>query len=179
AVDESVVTVEERNVAIVEEGGAEAGATIETAAGRPVRVAVDADRQAFEDLFYEAIIGTSDTGIPGWEPDATLVWDGTTCEYAGPDPLPDRLIVEIDNMGSEVISLLTGTYAPDTTTADLEAYQASGGVETPAWWAQQVFIAIPTGARDVWVIGGTPDVTAICFVDPARLWEIAGPRLAG
>ena len=145
--------------------------------GRPARVAVDADRQAFEDRFYEAIIGTSDTGFPEWTPDATVVWDGTTCAYEGPDPLPDRFTVQIDNLGAEQVALVTGTYAPGTTTADVEAYRASGQTSTPEWWNQQAVIGVLSGAHDVWIVEGGSGITAVCFLEDARFWELAGPRL--
>jgi len=177
ATDESVATIEDRNLAIVEEGGAEAGATIETATGRTVRVAVDADPQAFEDHFYEAIIGTSDTGLPTWEPEASLTWDGSTCTYQGPDPFPERLIVQINNLGADAMAMITGAYAPGTTTDDFEAFQASNNPETPDWWTQRALLGVPTGAHDVWVVEGGPDTTALCFIDNTRVWEIAGPRL--
>ena len=177
ATDETVGTIEDRNLAVVEEGGAAAGATIESADGRAVRVVVDADRRAFEDHFYEAIIGTSNTGVAAWEPDASLTWDGTTCSYDGPDPLPGRLVVQINNLGADPVALITGSYAPGTTTADMEALRASGSTDTPEWWWQQAIIGVLTGAHDVWFVDGGDDVTVLCFLDNTRVWEIAGPRL--
>jgi inosine-uridine nucleoside N-ribohydrolase len=177
ATDESVATIEDRKLAVVEEGGAEAGATIETADGRAVRVALDADRQAFEDHFYEAIIGTGDTGLPDWEPDASLTWDGSTCTYQGPDSFSERLIVQINNLGADAMAMITGTYAPATTTADLETFRAANNAGTPDWWTQRALFAVPTGAHDVWVVEGGPEITALCFLDNTRVWEIAGPRL--
>ena len=72
ATDESVATIDERLLEVVETGGPSAGATVVSDSGRPVRVAVEADVELFERTFYEAILGTSETGIPEWEPDATL-----------------------------------------------------------------------------------------------------------
>jgi len=177
ATDETVATIESRKLAIVEEGGPEAGATVETAEGRTVRVAVDADRQAFEDHYYQAIMGTTDTGVPPWQPDASLTWDGTTCSYEGPDPLPARLVVQINNLGADPVAMVTGSYAPGTTRAELEALQGSRSPETPDWWRQQALIGVLTGAHDVWFVDGGSDVTALCFLDNSRVWEIAGPRL--
>jgi inosine-uridine nucleoside N-ribohydrolase len=176
-VDESVTKFEDRTLVVVEEGGPEAGATVDSADGRPVRVARGADRGAFESRFYEAIIGKTDPGVPPWEPDATLTWDGDTCSYTGPDQLPDRVVVQIDNAGPAPMALITGNYSPDATTTDLDAYRASGGTESIDWWGQQALIGVPTGAHDVWVIDGGPDITAVCYVDASQLWEVAGPRL--
>ncbi|MEA2002583.1 MAG: nucleoside hydrolase, partial [Actinomycetota bacterium] len=177
ATDESVVTIEERTLAIDEEGGNQAGATVDSPDGRPVRVAVAADRDAFEDHFYAAIIGTSNPGVPAWQPDAVLTWDGTTCTYEGPDPLPDDLVMRIDNNSAGFIALITGIYNEGTTAADLDAYQATGNPGTPPWWLQRAQFAVPAGAHDVWVVRGGASVTGVCFIDEARFWEVVGPRL--
>ncbi len=177
-VDATVATFEDRHLAVVEEGGIAAGATIESAQGRPVRVAVDANRQAFEEVFYEAIIGTSDPGITEWRPDATVTWDGTECEYVGPDPLPERPVVMIRNTSPDLLALLTGRYTPGTTSEDWDAYLASGSTEPPPWWLPQDQVIVPPGAQDVWPLNGGPDVTAVCFIDSTRLWQLVGPSLA-
>jgi inosine-uridine nucleoside N-ribohydrolase len=177
ATDESVATVEDRSLAVVEEGGSAAGATIESADGRPVRVAVDADRDGFEDRFYAAVLGTAEVGVPAWEADATLTWDGTACSYDGPDPLPERLVVQIDNRGDEVLALVTGRLGPDATQEDLEAYRASGGTTLPDWWTEEAVVGVPRGAHDVWAVEGGADLTALCYVGPTRFWAIAGPQL--
>ncbi len=177
ATDESVVSIEERPLTITTWGGEGAGRTVEDTAGRTVRVAVAADRAAFEDHFYAAIIGTSDPGIPEWQPEAVVAWDGATCTYDGPDPLPDELVMRIDNEGDEFVALVTGGYDLGTSIADLEAFRESAAGDTPEWWNQQALITVPTGAHDVWVVQGGAEVTAICFVDNVRFWELAGPRL--
>jgi pyrimidine-specific ribonucleoside hydrolase len=179
ATDESVVTFEDRSLEIVESGGPLAGATVESATGRSVRVAVAADRQRFADRFYRAIIGTSDPGVPEWEPDATVTWDGATCRYAGPDPLPSSMWIRIDNESTEMVGLLTGRYAPGTTSEDWSAYVASGATDPPEWWQPNVQIPVPGGAHEVWPITAGSGVTAICYVDETRSWELAGPRLSG
>jgi hypothetical protein len=138
---------------------------------------VDADRDAFEDLFYAAVIGTTEVGVPAWEADATVTWDGTACAYDGPDPLPERLVVQVDNGGDEVIALVTGRLGPDATTADLEAFRATGGPTLPDWWTEEAVVGVPSGAHDVWAVEGGADLTALCYVGPTRFWAIAGPQL--
>ena len=177
ATDESVITIEERQIEIVDTGGPLAGATVESDDGRPVRVAVDADRTRFEEHFYEAILGTKDVGLPEWEPDATMTWDGTTCTYDGPDPLPDSMWIQVNNEGGDLLAWLTGTYAAGTTNADYEAYVASGSGDPPAWWSQAGVVFVPEGAQEVWEIQAQSGVTALCFIDAARFWEVAGPRI--
>lgn len=176
-IDESVVTIEERLLTIVEEGQDE-GATIESTDGKKVRVATAADAAAFEDHFYSAIIGTSDPGIPAWEPDAVLTWDGTTCSYEGPDVLPDEFYIRLDNHGSEPMVFAPGIYAEGTTAADFEAYVAAATPEPPDWWQAQGLVFAGVGAHEVWVAAGGDDITGLCYIDPGRVWEVAGPRLS-
>ena len=178
SVDETVATFETRTLDIVEDGGPGGGITIESPEGREVRVAVDADAKAFEDHFYRAMIGTSETGVEPWEPDAVVSWDGTSCTFEGPDALPDRAMVRVDNSSSEVVALITGRFAPGTTSDDWNAYLASGVEAPPPWWSEQDMIPVPPGARDVWAIAGGSDLTAMCFVDADRVFELAGPTLA-
>jgi len=178
ATDESVVAIEERLLEVVEAGGPSAGATVVSDGGRLVRVAVDTDRQRFEDAFYAAILGTSETGIAEWEADAVLSWDGATCVYEGPDPLPESMWIRIDNDGDDMIAWLLGSYAPGTTSDDWEAYVASGETDPPDWWSELGQVLVPDGARDVWKVTAGSEVTALCYVDETRFWEVAGPRIS-
>jgi pyrimidine-specific ribonucleoside hydrolase len=177
ATDESVVTVEDRNLAVITSPGDREGATVDDPAGRPVRVAVTADRAVFESLFYDAIIGTADPGVPAWEPDAVLSWDGTTCTYEGPDPLPDEFFVRLDNDGDGTLVFLTGAYDAGTTRADFEAALAAGEPGEPDWWLPGGQTFTPAGARDVWPMRGGEGLTALCYAGPTQVWEVAGPRL--
>lgn len=170
--DESVVTLEDRQLTIDQDG-----VTVETPTGRTVRVAVAADRAAFEDHFYAAIIGTSDPGIPAWQPDATLSWDGITCTYEGPDPLPDDFFIRLDNTSDGFMAFVSGIYDAGTTIADFEATTEAGDGGTPDWWLERVVVGAPSGAHDVWVTKGGPSITGLCYIDPTRVWEVAGPRL--
>ena len=178
ATEEAVVTIENRRLEVIENGGPSAGATVVSEGGRPVRVAVDASPEMFEDVFYAAILGTSETGIPSWRPDATLSWDGSTCAYDGPDPLPASMWIRLDNESSDTIAWLTGSYAPGTTSEDWDAYLMSGETDPPEWWTELGQIVVPAGAHDVWEVTARPGVTAICYVDETRLWEVTGPRIS-
>jgi pyrimidine-specific ribonucleoside hydrolase len=177
AIDESVATFEDRSLTINDSGAPNEGATVEALDGRPVRVAVDADRADFERHFFDAILGTGEPGVAAWEPDGVVSWDGITCTYSGADPFPDDLFIRIDNDGSETVAVITGRYDPGTTLADMDAYRASGESEPPEWWTQSLQIVAPAGARDVWPVQGGGDLTAICYVGADRFWEIAGIRL--
>lgn len=173
ATDESVVSIEERPLIIDDDG-----ATVEDPSGRITRVAVSADPAAFEQHFYEAIIGTADPGIDPWEPDVVLTWDGATCTYTGPDPLPDEYWIRLDNMGSEgFAAFVTGVYDSGTTVEDFNAAITSGTPGTPDWWLERGVVGAPAGAKDVWPGRGGAEITALCYISPTQVWEVAGPRL--
>ena len=172
ATDESVVTIEER-VITIDDGGA----TVEDTDGRLTRVATSADRTAFEEYFYSAILGTSEPAVSAWEPDTVLTWDGTTCTYAGPDPLPDRFFIRLDNEGDGLVAFLTGVYDAGTTVADFEAAIAAAEPGTPDWWLPGPQVFAPAGAHDVWPMRGNEAMTALCYAGPTEVWEVAGPRL--
>jgi inosine-uridine nucleoside N-ribohydrolase len=171
--DESVATIEERLLTI-DDGGA----TIDDPAGRMTRVATSADLDAFEQHFYSAIIGTNDPDVARWEPDAVLTWDGTTCTYTGPDPLPGEFFIRLDNSSGGFMAIVTGAYDAGTTRADFETALAAGQPGEPDWWLSSTVITAPAGAHDVWPVRGGEGITALCYIDPSRIWEIAGPRLA-
>ncbi len=176
--DESVVTIENRTISITTGPDGQEGATVDDPNGRPVRVAIAADQAAFEGHFYEAIIGTADPGIPPWEPDAVLTWDGSTCTYEGPDPLPDELWVRLDNNSSaDFLAMVTGTFNAGTTRADFEAAKAAAEPGEPDWWLSSGVVAAPAGAHEVWPARGGDAMSALCYIDPSRVWEVAGPRL--
>jgi hypothetical protein len=178
ATDESVVTLEEQQLVVVAAGGSSSGAIVPSDSGRPVRVAIDADSGKFEDAFYSSVLRSDDTGVAAWEPDATLSWDGSTCSYVGPDPLPASMWIRIDNDSPELVAWLLGAYDPDATSEDWDAYVASGSVDPPEWWTDLGPVGVPAGAHDVWPVEAGPGTTALCYADPANVWEVAGPRLS-
>jgi hypothetical protein len=142
-----------------------------------VRVATAADRAGFEAHFYEAIIGTADPGIPVWEPEAVLSWDGATCTYDGPDPLPDDFYIRLDNDSSDLFAFITGTFNAGTTRADFEAAIAAASPGNPDWWLSSAVLTTPAGGHEIWPVRGGEAMSALCYIDPSRVWEIAGPRL--
>jgi inosine-uridine nucleoside N-ribohydrolase len=177
ATDESVVTLEDRKLSIVTGPEGEEGVTLEEPGGRPVRVAVAADAASFEAHFYQAILGVADPGVPPWEADAVLSWDGTSCAYEGPDPLPDDLYLRLDNNSTDFLVFITGSYDSGTTAADFDAFVEAGGSGQPDWWQPNSQIVVPAGAHDVWPVRGSSDLTGLCYIDQARVWEMVGPRL--
>ena len=177
AIDDSVVTTEERMLSVTTGSPDQAGATVDDPNGRAVRVATSASRPVFEAHFYEAILGVADPGVPAWEPDAVLSWDGTECVYTGPDPLPASFYIRLDNSGSELVAFVTGAYDAGTTRAEFDEALAAANPDIPEWWLPSNEVVAPVGAQDVWHVRGGDGLTALCYVGPGQIWEVAGPRL--
>ncbi len=57
ATDETLATIEERNLTVIEEEGAESGRTLESESGSPIRVAVEADGEQFKMVFLDILNG--------------------------------------------------------------------------------------------------------------------------
>jgi pyrimidine-specific ribonucleoside hydrolase len=57
ATDETLATIEERNLTVIEEEGAESGQTLEAETGSPIRVAVEANGEQFEAGFLDILNG--------------------------------------------------------------------------------------------------------------------------
>ena len=60
---------------------------------------------------------------------------------------------------------------------DFEAALASGEPGEPDWWMAGGQVVAAAGAHEVWPMRGGEGLTALCYVDPTRIWEVAGPRL--
>lgn len=177
ATDESVVTIEDRLISITTGPEGEEGVTQVDPGGRPVRVAVAADRGRFEAHFYKAIVDAADPGVPAWAPDAVVSWDGADCSYTGPDPLPDEFYLQIDNESDRFVAFLTGAYDAGTTAADFFAALEDPSGAVPDWWLSGTEIFSPAGAHDVYPVRGGEGLTALCWAGPAEIWELAGVRL--
>lgn len=57
ATDETLATIAERNLTVIEEEGAESGRTLEAESGSPIRVAVEADGEQFQTVFLDILNG--------------------------------------------------------------------------------------------------------------------------
>ena len=107
-----------------------------------------------------------------------LAWDGTTCTYEGPDPLPDDFFIRLDNTSDGFMAFVTGIYDAGTTIADFNDATEAGESGTPDWWKERAAVGAPAGAHDVWRERGGESISALCYVDPTQVWEVAGPRLS-
>ncbi len=99
-VDPTLVEFEEMPIAITtDQQSDELGRTTRVASGEGIvaRVAMSADRDRFERLFFQTVTGSEATTRDAWIPDATVTFDGARCAYDGPDPPPPDLALEIVN----------------------------------------------------------------------------------
>ncbi len=177
--DPSIATWEDASVTMQPTGQA-AGRLSRDAAGRPVRVAMSADRETFMTRF----LATLRSGAPRSEPFATagaieVRWDGSACELVGEPPTSAGLIqVTFDNTAQEEAALAIGSATPPKTWDDILAFLRQADLSDPNLavpdWIVQVpvnisatagtravaFAPIPAGEVGLLCVSGTfPDVS--------------------
>jgi len=123
--DESLVTVEDRVVSVITDGGpAEVGTMVDDPDGSAVRVAVAADREAFEASFFTTLMSEPFTAVD-LTPDVTVTFDGETWTHDIPPELPlGPLVLAFENASEyqafvPVLWLLEGA-----TLQELEAWES-------------------------------------------------------
>jgi inosine-uridine nucleoside N-ribohydrolase len=96
--DQSLLTTERADIAVVTGDGPDIGRTIRTADGHPIDVAISADARAFEDLLLRTLDGVAPADAlvepaadppPDDEPSpsvggAVVTYEGAVCSYDGP-----------------------------------------------------------------------------------------------
>lgn len=145
--DESVVTIEERPVSVVTEGGPEkVGTTVEDANGAMVRVAVAADREAFERTFFTTLLGEPFEPVD-LTPDVTIVFDGTEWTHDLPATLPlGSLVLGFENESTQQAAAVVGWLTGDATLEDLDAWES---VQQPPFVELAGFAGGPGGSASV------------------------------
>ena len=172
-----LVVTEERRIAVLTDSGPDLGRTVVDPDGTTATVAISADRVEFERHFAEAF-GLAELNTSEYEPDATVTFDGTTCRYDGPDPLPSELTIRVTNASDEAaLGVSAGVYDPEATSDDLTAYWASQPT-TPPWFLTISMIApLSADTTSYWRFRNPPDTTLSCVYDLSSGTELAGPRL--
>jgi hypothetical protein len=110
-----VVETERKPIMVVEVQGHDEGATIESADGIEVEVAVAADRSRFESIFLSALNGGTPVEANVPEPDLIVTFDGSQCTFEGPTSFQSagtsaRVVVEVVNESELGLSLASGLY---------------------------------------------------------------------
>jgi len=172
-----LVDIETRRVTVVTAAGPANGQTVVDSNGREMSVAVRADRLAFERHLAQGF-GLDDLDTSTYVADATVMFDGSTCRYQGPDPMPESLTIEITNTSDRsALGVSAGVYDPGTTRSQLEAYWASNPT-TPPWFLTMHAIApLPAATRSYWHFDNPEGTTLSCAYDLTSGVELAGPRL--
>ena len=173
-VDESLVTFEDRTVSVTTEGDpTEVGTLIDDPDGHPARVAIGADREAFEALYFTTLMGEPVTPVD-LSPDITVAFDGETWTHDVPGELPlGPLVLAFEN-SSELEAFVPILWLlDDATIDDLEAWES---VEQPPFTGLAGFVFVLPGGSGSTVADitfeGTNIVTGV-VVEPYAIETLA------
>ena len=148
-VDDSVVTIEQRPIAVVTEGGVLSGATVDDPTGTTVSVAVAADREAFERTFFTTLLGEPFEPVE-LSPALSVGYDGENWTHDAPAALPaGTYAVAMTNDSDQSALTAIGWLTGDATLDDLDAWES---VEQPPFLEVAGFVAAEPGASETRVI---------------------------
>jgi inosine-uridine nucleoside N-ribohydrolase len=142
--------------------------------GATVRVALSADRAAFERQFLTTLSGRP-VGAPTRHAGAALTCDGRACRYVGPHRgRPGWAIFDTVNRGEETITFVLARLSEGKTFADLRRY-ARRSLKQPSWLAPEIWGQTPPHSRMTWMIRLAPGEKALIAVSerPPRAWIVA------
>lgn len=181
-VDSTLVEFEELSIAVTtDQQSDELGRTAPVALGEGVvaRVAVSADRDRFERLFFQTVAGSDATTRDAWVPEATITFDGELCSYDGPDPPPADLEIEIVNTSATpALGVIFGVYDAGTTLQQAADFAEVETNRPPPWFELVSVAPLPTRSSSIWILRDLPsDVAISCAITPNDLHEVAGVRL--
>lgn len=178
-----VITAELRDVTVVEQPGDEIGALVEQPDGEEARIALSADRAAFEETFLSTINGGEDVTVEIPTRDVSVRYDGETCTFDGP--------TEFDGVGPQVrvnVELVNETETPvsvagslhegvtwDRVKSDATRYQQTG--ERPPYWQQTGLVFLYgesiTGGRTVGPLDLAPGAHAlVCGSEEGQIFPL-------
>jgi inosine-uridine nucleoside N-ribohydrolase len=174
----STLRFADERLRVVTASGPDHGRVVAAATGAPVRVAVGADRGAFEAEFLATLAGAP-VPIPEVRA-ATITYDGRTCSYTGPRRgEAGQVVVETVNTGDRAFTVVPGTLRERRTAAALaKAVVRDGGLVKPKTWFSPEPLSrlheatTPPHSRMTWLGAMTPGRKAIvCAVRrPAQAW---------
>jgi hypothetical protein len=167
-----------RRLDVVTAPGADMGRVIETARGAPVRVALGADRRAFERQLVRTLTRRQRLTLPKPPHHPVLACDDRRCSYAGPRrATTGQGAFETVNDGSSALTYVFGRLIDGRTIADLRRYvRALGGFgwRPPSWFATQATGTTPPHSAMTWVVSiPTPGDMALLATTGAQTRLVA------
>jgi pyrimidine-specific ribonucleoside hydrolase len=159
--------------------GTDAGRAIESAGGVPVRVAVGADRPAFERQFVQALVRGAPFAIPETVPRAVVRCRDSGCSYSGPRRTePGQGGFETVNDGARSFTYVLGRLSEGRAVADLRRHvRALGGRawRPPVWFSTQSRGETPPHSTMTWMVTmATPGDLALVVTTPVRTEVVTG-----
>lgn len=124
--DESLVTLEDHTVSVATDGGpARVGTMVDDPDGHPVRLAVAADREAFERSFFTTLMGEPFESVD-LTPDVTVAFDGEEWTHDVPAEIPlGPLVLAFENSSDVQAFVPVLWLLGDATIEDLEAWDST------------------------------------------------------
>lgn len=174
----------EHGLSVVTRPGAQNGRIVDSPAGATVRVALGAQRGAFERHLLSTLLGERSVHIQSPPVDATITFDGRSCRYDGPRRVRAGALTfdTVDRSGAGY-RFVVGTLHEHRTLADLEAAvaRAHGRLQPSPWFTPAPIGETPPNGRVTWL--GTaepepvPEPTALACIDAAGTARFAGTLL--
>ena len=143
--------------------------------------AMSADRPRFEQQLLSTLLGGKPFTIPADRPDATLMFNGSTCTYDGVEKLTaGPFVLDVVNRSGTTLGWATGRLDGTHTLADLKRYAAAlkGTPTAPRWFTGDAAQTVPPGTHTSWPIsarlGTTGSTIFLCLTQsPTRVWFAA------
>jgi pyrimidine-specific ribonucleoside hydrolase len=153
--------------------GPDAGRVIERAGGVPVRVAVGANRAAFERQFVQTLVGGARFAIPSPGHGAVVRCTDSGCSYSGPRRSESgQGSFDTVNDGSRPFTYVLGRLSEGRTVAGLRRHVRAlrGRVwRAPVWFSTQATGQTPPHSTMTWVVSAAePGDLALVAITPTR-----------
>jgi hypothetical protein len=146
----------DRRLDVVTAPGADTGRVVETTRGALVRLAIGADRAAFERQLMRTLTRRPRLMLPKPPRHPVLTCDVRRCSYAGPHrATTGQGAFETVNDASTATTYVFGRLIEGRTIADLRRYVRGLGVLTwrpPSWFAVQATGTTPPHSTMTWVV---------------------------
>jgi inosine-uridine nucleoside N-ribohydrolase len=133
----------------MEPTGPAAGRLARDPAGRPIRAAMSADRDAFMARFLAALRAGGPRADPfALEGSLEVRWDGNVCQVAGEPPASAGLVkVTLVNTSEQEVGLALGGATPPKTWGDILAFMGTADLSDPNFVLPDWVVPVPLELR--------------------------------